>query len=32
MPWQTFAQMTETELRAIWSFLRSVPAVESRHE
>lgn len=29
MPWQAFSSMTETELRAIWLHLRSLPPVAS---
>jgi mono/diheme cytochrome c family protein len=31
MPWPTFAKMTDTELRAIWLYLLSLPAVETEH-
>jgi mono/diheme cytochrome c family protein len=30
MPWRAMARMTDDELRAMWMYLRSVPAVESR--
>jgi len=26
MPWQTFGQMNDTELRAVWAYLQTVPA------
>jgi hypothetical protein len=26
MPWKTYRNMTDDELRAIWAFLRAVPA------
>jgi hypothetical protein len=25
MPWRTFAEMTDDEIRALWLYLRSVP-------
>jgi hypothetical protein len=28
MPWQSYGQMTDTELKAVWAYLRTVPAVE----
>jgi mono/diheme cytochrome c family protein len=28
MPWKYYGQMTDEELRAIWTFLRSLPALE----
>ena len=28
MPWRAYANMSDTEIRAIWAFLRTVPAVE----
>jgi len=28
MPWQAYGQMTDTELRAVWAYLRTVPALE----
>jgi len=30
MPWPAFAKMTDIELRALWAYLKSVPAVSSR--
>jgi hypothetical protein len=29
MPWPATAQMTDTELRALWAYLQSLPAAES---
>jgi mono/diheme cytochrome c family protein len=29
MPWPATAQMTDTELRALWAYMQSLPAVES---
>ncbi len=31
MPWPTFAKMTDMELKAIWLYLQSVPAIETEH-
>ena len=28
MPWKAYGQMTDTELKAVWAYLRTVPAVE----
>ena len=28
MPWKSFARLTDDELKAIWLYLKSVPAVE----
>lgn len=28
MPWKAYGQMSDSELRAIWAYLRTVPAVE----
>ena len=28
MPWKYFGQMTDEELKAVWMFLQSVPALE----
>ncbi|MBM3506627.1 MAG: hypothetical protein FJX64_02680 [Alphaproteobacteria bacterium] len=28
MPWEAFATMSDTDLAAIWRYLRTVPAVE----
>lgn len=28
MPWQAYGQMTDVELKAVWAYLRTVPAVE----
>jgi len=28
MPWRAYAQMTDTEIKAIWAYLRTIPAVE----
>jgi mono/diheme cytochrome c family protein len=30
MPWPAFAQMTDLEIRALWLYLQSLPAVEAR--
>ncbi len=30
MPWKEFRQMTDTELKAIWLYLQSLPALEQR--
>jgi mono/diheme cytochrome c family protein len=32
MPWKAMARMTDDELRAMWTYLRSVPAVEPAAE
>ena len=29
MPWPGFAQATDTDLKAIWAYLRSIPAVKN---
>jgi len=29
MPWQTYAKMSDTELSALWAYLRTLPPVES---
>ena len=29
MPWDHFAQMTDDELKAVWLYLKSVPAAET---
>jgi hypothetical protein len=31
MPWPTVGRMTDDELRAIWLYLQSVPAVETEN-
>src|SRR5262245_19901909 len=28
MPWRLYGQMSDTELKAIWAYLQTVPAVE----
>lgn len=28
MPWKTYGQMSDTELKAVWAYLKTVPAVE----
>jgi mono/diheme cytochrome c family protein len=28
MPWKAYGQMTDTELKAVWAYLQTVPAVE----
>jgi cytochrome c553 len=28
MPWKTYGQMSDTELKAVWAYLQTVPAVE----
>ncbi|MDH4124844.1 MAG: c-type cytochrome [Gammaproteobacteria bacterium] len=28
MPWRAYAQMTDTEIRALWAYLETIPAVE----
>ena len=28
MPWRAYGQMTDTELKAVWAYLQTVPAVE----
>jgi hypothetical protein len=28
MPWRAYGQMSDAELRAIWAYLQTVPAVE----
>ena len=30
MPWQNFAQMTDEDLHAVWTFLRSLPPIVNR--
>jgi mono/diheme cytochrome c family protein len=30
MPWQQFARMSDTEVKALWAYLQTVPAVASR--
>ena len=30
MPWQTYAQLSDVEMKAIWAFLRTLPPVESK--
>jgi len=30
MPWQSYAQMTDQDLRVIFSYLRSIPRVHNR--
>lgn len=30
MPWQSFAHMNDTELKALWLYLKSLPAVETK--
>jgi mono/diheme cytochrome c family protein len=30
MPWQTFAKLSDTELSALWAYLRTLPPVESK--
>jgi hypothetical protein len=27
MPWETFGQMTDDELKALWMYLQSLPAM-----
>jgi mono/diheme cytochrome c family protein len=31
MPWKAYGQMTDTELKAVWAYLRTVPPVEKGH-
>jgi hypothetical protein len=31
MPWTAYGQMTDTELKAVWAYLQTVPAVEKRN-
>jgi len=28
MPWQAYTRMSDTEVRAIWAYLRTLPPVE----
>jgi hypothetical protein len=28
MPWQNFARLTDTEVKALWMFLKTVPVKE----
>ncbi len=28
MPWKAYGQMTDTELKAVWAYLQTVPARE----
>jgi hypothetical protein len=28
MPWKAYGQMSDAELKAIWAYLQTVPAVE----
>ena len=28
MPWQAYAQMNDTELAALWAYLRTIPPVD----
>jgi hypothetical protein len=28
MPWKSYGQMTDTELKAVWAYLQTVPALE----
>ena len=28
MPWKAYGQMTDTELKALWAYLQTVPALE----
>jgi hypothetical protein len=28
MPWQAYGRMTDTELKAMWAYLQTVPALE----
>jgi hypothetical protein len=28
MPWKAYEQMTDTEIKAVWAYLRTVPALE----
>jgi hypothetical protein len=30
MPWKAYGQMTDTELKAVWAYLQTVPAVAKR--
>jgi cytochrome c553 len=32
MPWQTYSQMSEVELKALWAFLQTLPPVESKQK
>jgi hypothetical protein len=32
MPWQSFRNMTDTELRAIWAYLQGLPALSTKDE
>jgi mono/diheme cytochrome c family protein len=32
MPWRTYAGMTDVELSALWSYLRTLPPVTPKHE
>jgi hypothetical protein len=29
MPWPQYAQMTDEDLKAVWSYLRSIPAINN---
>ena len=31
MPWKAYGQMSDTELKGVWAYLRTVPAVEKGH-
>ena len=31
MPWRTYGQMTETELKAVWAYLQTLPPREKGH-
>jgi hypothetical protein len=31
MPWPIFAKFSDSELRAIWLYLQSLPAIETEH-
>jgi mono/diheme cytochrome c family protein len=30
MPWETYAQMTDVELQALWAYFRTLPPVQSK--
>ena len=29
MPWQEYANMTDDDLKAVWAYLRSIPAINN---
>jgi hypothetical protein len=30
MPWQVYRNMTDEDLHAVWSYLRTIPPIENR--